>query len=205
MIETIELPEELNISLGSESRDFAVKGRRAKPVGSSLGQIIFGLFWLGFILFFMSFFFESFSSGGFARVISEINANNEGNSQNSGVFLIIFFGVFVLIGLYLILSGLFSLLKRGGYFVGTSTRLVRFNRGKLMSADWEQFNGNIEVRGNNKRGSITLEMRTGYMTSGKGRRYVPDIVYISGVPGVYEIEQICRKRIKENDPTPATN
>jgi len=34
-------------------------------------------------------------------------------------------------------------------------------------------------------------------------QFVPDIVYISGVPNVLEIEKICRKRIKENDPTPA--
>jgi hypothetical protein len=204
MTEQITLPEELNISLGSESRDFAVKGRRAKPVGSSLFQIIFGLFWLGFISIFLSFFFDSFSQGGIKQIISDINNANEGNSQQSGIFVVIFFSVFVLIGLYMLLGGVISMLKRGGYFVGTPTRLVRFNRGKMMSADWEQFNGNIRVQGNNNRGTITLEMRTGHMTSGKGgSRYVPDFVYISGVPGVYEIEQICRKRIKENDPTPA--
>jgi hypothetical protein len=33
-------------------------------------------------------------------------------------------------------------------------------------------------------------------------RYVPDVIYISDVPYVFEIEKICRKRIKENDPTP---
>ena len=33
-------------------------------------------------------------------------------------------------------------------------------------------------------------------------RYVPDTLYITGIPHVFEIEQVCRKRIKENDPTP---
>ena len=44
------------------------------------------------------------------------------------------------------------------------------------------------------------------MTRGwsKSNSYVPDIIFISGIPGVYDIEQICRKRIKENDPTPST-
>jgi len=108
----------------------------------------------------------------------------------------------VLIGLYMVLAGVFSLMKTGGYFVGTPTRLVRFNRGKMMWDSWDQFNGNIEVRGNNKRGTIIIESRTGNKSSGFGNRYVPNIVYISGVPGAYEIEQICRKRIKEHDPTP---
>jgi hypothetical protein len=48
-------------------------------------------------------------------------------------------------------------------------------------------------------------MRTGKMVSSKSGpdRYVPDVVYLSGIPNVSEIEQICRRRIKENDPTPA--
>lgn len=204
MTEQITLPEELNISLASESREFAVRSRRANPVGSSIFKIIFGIFWLGFISIFLSFFFESFAQGGFKQVITDINESNEGNSQQSGIYVVLFFSVFVLIGLYMFLGGVFSLLKRGDYYVGTPTRLVRFRKGKMMSSDWEQFNGKIAVRGSNKRGSITLEMRTGQMHSGKGgSRYVPDYVYISGIPDVYEIEQICRKRIKENDPTPA--
>lgn len=204
MNEPITLPEELNISLGSESREFAVRTRRANPVGAPLFKIIFGIFWLGFISIFLTFFFESFSQGGFKQVISDINESNEGNSQQSGIYVVLFFSLFVLVGLYMLLGGVFSLLKRGDYFVGTPTRLVRFRKGKMMSSDWEQFNGKIEVHGSNKRGSITLEMRTGEMLRGKGgTRYVPDFVYISGVPGVYEIEQICRKRIKDNDPTPS--
>jgi hypothetical protein len=47
-------------------------------------------------------------------------------------------------------------------------------------------------------------MRTGRMVSRKNgpARYVPDIIYISGILNVFEVEKICRKRIKENDPTP---
>ena len=61
--------------------------------------------------------------------------------------------------------------------------------------------------GNEKKGNITLGMRTGRMVSRKngGDQYVADTFYISGIPRVYEIEQICRKRIKENDPTPPTS
>jgi hypothetical protein len=35
-------------------------------------------------------------------------------------------------------------------------------------------------------------------------RYVPDVIYILEIPDVFEVEQICRRRIKENDPTPST-
>ncbi len=202
MTEQITLPEELNIFLGSESREFAVYGRRAGPVRSSVSQLIFGIVWLGFIIIFLSFFLDSFSLEGIKQIISNINSADEGNPEQSGIVLVIVVIIFVLIGLFTLLAGVFSLMKRGGYFVGTPTRLVRFNRGKMMWDSWDQFNGNIEVRGNNKRGTIILESRTGYKSAGMSNRYVPNIVYISGVPDVYEIEQICRKRIKEHDPTP---
>ena len=103
------------------------------------------------------------------------------------------------------LGGLYSLLKRGGYLVGTPSRLISFQGGKTRSIDWEQFSGDIEVGGDEFNGNLTLQMRTGKMVSSKnkGSRYVPDVIYLSGIKDVFEVEQICRKRIKENDPTPA--
>ena len=35
-------------------------------------------------------------------------------------------------------------------------------------------------------------------------RFVPDIVYITEIENVFDVEKKCRIRIKENDPTPAT-
>jgi hypothetical protein len=34
-------------------------------------------------------------------------------------------------------------------------------------------------------------------------RYVPDVIDIVEIPNAFEVEKICRRRIKENDPTPA--
>lgn len=204
MPEDILLPEELNISVSSESKDFALKGRRAKPIGSSVSRILFGAVWLGFVLLIMSMFLGPVFKGDIIQNFKEAFAKSPEQENQQLTFLLIFFGVFILIGLYMIIGGILSLFKKGGYYVATPTRLVHYKNGQLKSSDWEQFTGNIVVKGSNKRGSITLEMRTGYMVSGKGgSRYVPNVVYISGIPNVYEIEQICRRRIKENDPTPA--
>jgi hypothetical protein len=102
-------------------------------------------------------------------------------------------------------GGIYLMFKKGGYFVGTPTRFISFQKGKYRSVDWEQFSGDIQVTGDDQKGHITLGMRTGKMVSSKNGpdRYVPDELYISGIPDVFEIEQICRKRIKENDPTPS--
>ena len=56
MLQSDELPEELNISLGSENREFAVKGTFAQPVIASGLNILFGAGWLGFTFLLMSFF-----------------------------------------------------------------------------------------------------------------------------------------------------
>ena len=34
------------------------------------------------------------------------------------------------------------------------------------------------------------------------KRYVPETIYLTGIPDVYKVEKICRVRIKDNDPTP---
>ena len=112
-------------------------------------------------------------------------------------------GVFVLIGIGLLLGGFYSFSQKGGYFVGTASRLLRYHKDVIKSFDWEQFTGTMEA--NIKKGDLALQLRTGKMVHRKNNSsyYVPDMVYISGVTNVLEIEQLCRKRIKENDPTPA--
>ena len=88
--------------------------------------------------------------------------------------------------------------------MGTPTRLVHYQKGRIRSIDWEQFSGYIEVDGTTDRGNISLQMRTGKIVHrSRGLdSFVPDVVYISGISNVFEVERICRRRIKENDPTP---
>lgn len=101
--------------------------------------------------------------------------------------------------------GIYMMRKKGGYFVGTQTRLIHYRKGTIRSIDWEQFSGDIEVSGNDEKGNISLQMRSGKMVSrNKGSsKYVPNVVYMTRIPNPFEVERICRKRIKENDPTPA--
>jgi hypothetical protein len=205
MIQQFDLPEELNISIGSESRDFVVKGTFAQPVAGSVSSIIFGAGWLAFTWFLMSFFFGPGFISGIIQSFTTSTSGSAGEGIDKGIlFLALFFGIFLSVGLFVFLKGFFSLFRRGGYFVGTPTRLINYRKGKMRSTDWELFTGNIRVRGSNTKGNLTLEMRTGRMVSGKGgSRYVPDITYIAGISDAYEIEKICQRRIKENDPTPS--
>ncbi|MBN2212599.1 MAG: hypothetical protein JW723_00015 [Bacteroidales bacterium] len=206
MVEIVRLPELLERNIGSESRDFAVVASRSQPAKMSLGMIIFGAAWLAFTSIFVVAFLRPLFVGKEVHFSSN-NVPQVASPENLGPIIVpaMVIGVFVLAGLFLLGFGLYSMFRKGGYFVGTPSRLVHYNRGTIRYIDWEQFSGDIEVSGTRQKGNITLGMRTGKMVSRKNGpdRYVPDKIYISGVHDVHEIEQVCRKRIKENDPTPS--
>lgn len=200
------LPQQLSYSIGSESKDFAVMAGRAQPLKSSLSIIFLGTVWTAFTSFFVVLFLGPLFLG--KEVHFKVNGvPTVASLHNLDPIIMpaIFISVFVLIGIGMLLLGIYSLFQNGGYFVGTPARLIHFNKGNIRSIDWEQFSGDIEVNGDTIKGSISLQLRTGRMVSRKNGpdMFVPDVIYIAEIPDVFEVEQICRKRIKENDPTPA--
>ena len=207
MINDIILPADLDAAIGAEKKDFAVKAGRAQPRKKSFSLIRFGVIWTVFIGIFAFAFlgpiFQGkevhFEANGVPTVASPDNLDPL-------IFPAIIIIVFVLIGIGILSKGIYSFLQKGGYFVGTPLRLVNYQNGNIRSIDWEQFSGEIEFNGNASKGDISLQMRTGRMVSRKEEpdRYVPDVIYILEIPDVFEVEQICRRRIKENDPTPST-
>ena len=205
MAREIYLPRVLVANLGSEKKDFAVKAHRKQPLKNSLSLLLFSIFWLGFTSIFVIAFLGPLFQGREVHFTSDDVAVVAGPGNLGPIVMpALIIGLFVLVGLGMFGFGLYSMLSKGGYFVGTPSRLVNLHKGSIRSIDWELFSGDIIVKGNAVKGSISLGMRTGKMVSRKNGpdRYVPDVIYISGIPDVFEIEQICRKRIKENDPTP---
>lgn len=205
MYESVSLPPELVSYIGSETRDFAVKAKHATQPKASIAMLIFGFVWLAFSMLFFVLFLGPLFQGKEVHFLANDVPTVAGPGNLKPILLPgVIIGVFVLIGLLLVYAGFRMLFRKGGYFVGTSKRLISLERGKFRSIDWEQFSGDIEVSGNEKNGNITLGMRTGRMVSRKNGpdQYVPDNIYIAGIPDVFEVEQFCRKRIKENDPTP---
>ncbi len=205
MLQNIQLPPALTSSLGSESKDFTVKAGRSQPLKKSWSIILFGAFWTAFT----SIFIVAFLGPLFAGKEVEFESNGvpmvagPGNLEPILVPALII-GFFTIIGLAMLGWGFYSMFRKGGYFAGTPLRLIHYHKGTIRSIDWEQFSGDIEVSGDVEKGSISLQMRTGRMVSRKNGpdRYVPDVIYMAKIPNAFEIERICRKRIKENDPTP---
>lgn len=201
----ITIPDSLRNVLGNEPRDFTVKASRVQPLKLSLGILAFGIVWFLFSNIFVIVFLGPLFLG------QEVHftVNDEPAVAGPGnlgpiVAPALIISIFVLVGIALITWGIVLLTKKGGWFVGTPTRLVSYQGGDIRSIDWEQFSGDIEINGDDRKGNITLQMRSGRMVSEKNGpdRYVPDTVYIAGIPDVFKVEKLCRERIKENDPTP---
>ena len=205
MLDKYDLPQNLLTVLGDEKIDFSVKAKRAKPIKNSLGIILFGTVWTAFTSIFVFAFFGPLFVGEEVHFTSN-NVPTVASPDNLEPIILpgIIIGVFVLIGIIMLGFGIYSIFKKGGYFVGTPLRLISYQSGNVRSIDWEQFSGDIEVKGDEINGNLSLQMRTGKMVSSKNNksRFVPETIYLSGIPNVYEVEKICRNRIKENDPTP---
>ena len=200
----LTMPVDLQSIIGNENIDFLVKAKRKQPLKNSIGIILFGTVWTAFISIFVIVFLGPLFKG--EETHFEVNGVPTSASwENFQPMLTptLIIGVFVLIGIGMLTWGFYSLFQKGGYFVGTSNRLIRYYKGIVNTYDWEQFTGNMEI--NSLKGDISLQLRTGKMVQRKNKpdEFVPDIIYISGITDVLEIEKNCRKRIKENDPSPA--
>jgi len=205
MLETISLPPELESYIGSESKDFAVKAKYATQPKVSLAMIIFGLIWFVRFLILLMLFLGPLFRGQEVQFLTNDVPTVAGPGNLRPILLpASVIGLFVLIGILLVYAGFRMLFRKGGYYVGTPTRLIVFEKKGFRTVDWEQFSGDIAVSGNDQKGNISLGLRTGRMAGSKSGsdRYVPDTLYISGISDVFEVEKICRRRIKENDPTP---
>lgn len=198
------LPKDLLSYIGAEQIDFVVKSTRANPGKNSFSLMTFGLIWCAFTSIFVIGFFGPLFTG------QEVHFESNGvpvvaSLENFGPLIMpaLIIGAFVLVGVFMLSSGFLSLFKKGGYFVGTPTRLINFKKGNITSIDWEQFTGDMKINGDDKKGDLALQLRGGFMQD----KHMPstqgaDIIYIIGVPNIFEIQRICKERIKENDPTP---
>ncbi|MFH6999532.1 hypothetical protein ACHRVZ_16505 [Flavobacterium sp. FlaQc-57] len=200
-----ELPIDLKKLIENEKVDFLTKAKRKYPLSKTRIGLFFACIWCSFVGFMAYALFGPLLRNEEVHFTSNdvpVTASWEDLSELLVPGLII--GLFAVIGLILLFFAIKSLFQKGSYFVGTETRLIQYYNGKSTITDWEQFTGNVKIESKNNLGDLEYELRTGKMQSQKNQadKFVPDIIYISGIENVYDIEKKCKIRIKENDPTP---
>lgn len=203
---TTELPIDLKKIIENEKIDFSIKAKRNYPLNKSVGTLVFGLFWTAFVsIFIFAFFGPLFKNEEVHFKSNDVPVTASMDDLSELVIPGIIIGLLTLAGLWMIVYGIYMLIQKGGYFVGTETRLIQYRNGETNITDWEQFTGNVKIKAKNNFGDLEYELRTGKMESRKNQsdKFVPNIIYIPGIANIYDIEKKCKIRIKENDPTPA--
>ncbi len=100
MIDKYDLPKNLQTVLAEEKMDFSVKAKRAKPIKSSLGIILFGTVWTAFTSIFVFAFLWPLFIGEEVHFSSN-NVPTVASPDNLEPIILpaIIIGVFVLIGI----------------------------------------------------------------------------------------------------------
>lgn len=199
-------PFDIREILGGETADFMVKANRTIPARKAIYPMGLGLFWL----LFTSIFFFAFLGPLFVGKEVHFTSNGQAvvaSPSNLGPITVpaLIIVVFLIVGLAITGYGIYILFSKGAWFIGTEKRFIMIKKNEIRSIDWEQFTGDIEVKGKPEKASLTLVMRTGRMVSRRrgGDEYIPDTIYMAEIKDAFKIEPLLRKRIKENDPTPA--
>jgi len=110
----------------------------------------------------------------------------------------------IIAGLAILAFGIYTFFEGAGTFVSTSKELINSKNGVIFTTPWHEYSGDITVTLEAGKGSITLGKKafsSGYISDNE-MGYIPEESFLLGIENAFEISNICRKRIKENDLTP---
>ena len=181
------LPPALIRVIDSEEVDFVVLAKRQEDPMPVFGLVAMGSIWtIGLIAFSWDIrLFDFYDAEGHLILWERLTS-------------LFFLALFFLPGVLPIWYGLHLYYKKGGYFVGTPTRLIQYRAGKLAATSWGQFTGKVFVSLSSH--SLTFTLRTGYNYTnrhGFQKRFQPNSIYMRGIPNLREIEKKCKHRIAE--------
>jgi len=190
-MKNIILPSSLNSIVGNENIEFVVKAERKNQKRKSVLPLLTGIIWCILTSMVMIPIL--------IKLFSEETELIKNNSIISKLIPLSFYIILISFSIYMLHKGLSSLLKKGGYFVGTPTRLISYLNGNSKSINWKEFLGEIEVNGNSKKGNVILKRRAKTkVNSQNSSAYISDNFCMIKIPNPFEIEKICSKRIKRS-------
>lgn len=195
------LPKELREVIGEEAVDFFVETKRKN--GFSYVPI-FGIFFLLPFTFFagkavMGLFVPLFLAGEVSIGVNDV-PRMVGLENLILVTPLLFISSLSFFGFFYAVSAIIhTIFQKGGFFVGTSKRLISYRKGKITAIDWGLFSGKINLNDKKELGNLILNLRIGNVSSDEsGDEFTPEVIEIIGVEDIYQIEKYCLKRIEEN-------
>ena len=193
------LPPHLLARLGDVAIEEVLYSTRRRPFREVFPLLAFGTFWTLFSLIFVVVFFGPLFTEG--EVHFEANGvPTTASWENLTPLLppVLFILLFLLIGIGMIGTAWYLTFQRGGFYVITPNKLFLVSDKEMRSWEWSHFSEEIQVRGNDRRGTVTLFLRSRSIPFSRGRGAVrKNVVFLVHIPRPYEVAQLLRRRIQE--------
>lgn len=179
------LPPEFMSQIVGEDADFGVQATRRSAASNKKNDIIMVIFFILLPLFI-------------------VGSNLLRFESPDSIVNIIFVSIFIGFGIFYLKNQSSFFKAKNLYFIGTKTRILSWDNGRVKEKKWQDFNGKIKVDEKNGFGDIVLDLKTGSINKvkqGENRYtevYVPDTFHIAGIQNVRDVADMCIKRIEEN-------
>ena len=126
-MKNIVLPGDLESIVGSEEIDFSVCARRDQPFKNSFLSMLLGLFLFSFMSVFVMAFFGPIFNGEVSVFISNgVETRASWDNFKPLIIPAVFIGIFTLYTFWLFCLGVYSMFRKGGIFVATNNRLIKY-------------------------------------------------------------------------------
>lgn len=199
-MENTSLPIKMENIISWEEKIFSLKAWREKPLSTWVSLIVFWIIWSIFIWVFAFMFLGSMINT--ETVI--VNWITKAPEDVDFTFVIAVVWAFSLVWIWMIIYGIYGIMKKWWYFVWTQSRLVYYNKQELKSVAWDEFTKNLQVKWTN----VILELKSWFIVNssdGRTERFVHHMMYISSIPNAIEIWEIIRKQIDKASNITETN
>jgi len=194
------LVNDLKNLVGSDEIIFSTETKKSDEVKKIPGYFLSGavLVMLS-LIFYFSLLSPLLEGENFEFIVSNEPVILNVNDRQTLIFPILLVMVPFLWGAFSLFIGVKILRKKGDYFIGTSSKLIHLaETGVKEALPWNEFTGDIEVKGNSEDRSLVLFLKRKVYIDKIDRKFsTQDFIFMGGIPDPFSIEKLCKEYIEK--------
>ncbi|GIJ93722.1 hypothetical protein [Capnocytophaga stomatis] len=186
------IPRSLNYVINGENVEFLSFSQRSATWRNVIMSFIMGLIFSGVGVFVLDIEIDllAFLRGEYGEETNIVKLLSDGRLP-----VLVIGSLFSFVGTWVFVSAIFMIFSKGGYFVGTPTRLIHYKKGDVKIYMWELFTDEIKVDIDKNYIRFTLKIGK-YERKDKTEVFVPYKVEIISAENISKIEKVARERIR---------
>ncbi|GIJ96814.1 hypothetical protein CAPN001_13830 [Capnocytophaga stomatis] len=186
------IPRSLNYVINGENVEFLSFSQRSATWRNVIMSFIMGLIFSGVGVFVLDIEIDllAFLRGEYGEETNIVKLLSDGRLP-----VLVIGSLFSFVGTWVFVSAIFMIFSKGGYFVGTPTRLIHYKKGDVKIYMWELFTNEIKVDIDKNYIRFTLKIGK-YERKNKTEVFVPNKIEIIAADNPAKIERVARERIR---------